>query len=101
MTDRDEFAKAALIGFTSSLEGGTYDLDLAAKQAYEIADAMLRQREKCQISSQENLTLTDAQREAISFAIDCMRGMEDASASWAEREDAATGILRGLLGQPK
>lgn len=62
MTDRDEFAKAALIGFTSSLEGGTYDLDLAAKQAYEIADAMLRQREKRQVSSQENLTLTDEER---------------------------------------
>lgn len=68
MTDRDEFAKAALIGFTSSLEGGAYSLDFAAEQAYEIADAMLRQREKRQVSSQENLTLTDEEREAIKEA---------------------------------
>lgn len=41
---RDEFAKAAMNGLVSRLNGGrAYDLDLVAKQAYEIADAMVRQ----------------------------------------------------------
>ena len=88
MTDRDEFAKAALIGFTSSLEGGTYDLDLAAKQAYEIADAMLRQREKCQVLSQKNLTLTDEEKDAVMLAYNQMRAIH---------ADNAAATLRGLL----
>lgn len=46
MTDRDEFAKAAMNGFASNMGAGKpYNLDLVAKQSYEIADAMLRARE--------------------------------------------------------
>jgi hypothetical protein len=108
MTDRDEFAKAALVGFTSSIEDGMpYDLDLLVKQVYEIADAMLRQRGQCQVLSQENLTLTDAEREAIAMSatvadVACEEatrcGVDDDS--WrlaADMNAARAATLRGLL----
>lgn len=47
MTDRDTFAAAALTGFSISLSpGARYDLRLVAKQCFELADAMLRERER-------------------------------------------------------
>lgn len=43
---RDHLAMAALTGFSMSLSPGVvYRLDLVAKQAYELADAMLAERE--------------------------------------------------------
>lgn len=47
MNLRDQFAIAALTGFTSSLPPGTpYDLDTIAKQSYELADALMNARDK-------------------------------------------------------
>ena len=44
MTDRDHFAAAALTGLMTGLT--MFDLDVVAKQSYDIADAMLRERER-------------------------------------------------------
>jgi hypothetical protein len=47
MTDRDTFAAAALTGFTTQLRyGSVFNLTLTAHQCYELADAMLRERER-------------------------------------------------------
>ena len=52
MTDRDEFAAAALTGLLSKIQ--TYQLGPLTTQAYEIADFMLEEREKG-----DKQTLTD------------------------------------------
>lgn len=45
-TLRDQFAAAALTGMTSNIpEGGIYHVDVLAEQSYELADAMLRERD--------------------------------------------------------
>lgn len=46
-------------------------------------------------------TLTDAEREAVELAIDCMNGVEDISALWSQRETEAIATLRGLLERTK
>lgn len=88
MSDRDEFAKAAMNGFASNMGAGKhYNLDLVAKQAYEIADAMLRarevphktmeqiaeeylhlKREKDHIADVSKMVLTDEERTALERA---------------------------------
>lgn len=47
MTDRDHFATAALTGFMCGLRmTDVYEPDSAARLSYELADAMLRERER-------------------------------------------------------
>ena len=47
MTDRDHFAAAALTGFMCGLRmTDVYEPDSAARLSYELADAMLRERER-------------------------------------------------------
>ena len=69
-TLRDTFAAAALTGLLSSMPNGDQYHSFAVEHAWSLADAMLRERERrrCPVSSQENVTLTDAEREAITVA---------------------------------
>jgi len=58
MNDRDEFAKAALIGGLSSEGIGSNQMwsshEAVAEWAYKIADAMLAEREKTNASGEVN-----------------------------------------------
>lgn len=75
---RDTFAAAALTGLLSNIP--TYQLGVLPRQAYDIADAMLEEREKTitatppvaqpvQSSAESVPTLTREEREAIENAI--------------------------------
>ena len=68
-TLRDTFAAAALTGLLSSLPNGDQYYSFAVEHAWSLADAMLRERERrrCPVSAQQNLTLTDAEREAVEW----------------------------------
>lgn len=113
MNDRDEFAKAAMNGLASNMGAGKpYNLDLVARQAYEIADAMLRAREVPHKSMEQiadeylrlkrendhiadviKMVLTDAEREAVAWAERFAQSQRDSRDMAADY--AAT--LRGLL----
>ena len=96
MTDRDHFAAAALTGLLSNVQ--RYQNEPLTRQAFEIADFMLREREKNRMSQNTAetmrsvtepipITLTDAEREAIECAL-----------IWVnpERQDALRGLLERL-----
>ena len=52
MTDRDQFAAAALTGFMCGLRmTDVYEPDSAARLSYELADAMLRERERTDLDA--------------------------------------------------
>ena len=51
----------------------------------------------CPDSSQENFTLTDAEREALNRGIDALYGVEDVSDGACRRDDAAARTLLALL----
>ena len=81
---RDHFAAAALTGL---LANGDYGMESTPGLAWGMADAMLRERERLQndapaytggISAVSESKLTDAEREAVSFAYDmlCQRARE-------------------------
>jgi hypothetical protein len=84
MTDRDTFAAAALTG----LVGGRYDATATvASRAYNLADAMLRERlRNGAVSGCETVTLTDAEREAVERAV-----------RWMEPYPQCADTLRSLL----
>jgi hypothetical protein len=101
---RDTFAAAALTGFIRGMPSDSiFHLGLMAKQSYEVADAMLRERNGA-VEAREtvcqhvrgtvtqhcslNFTLTDEEREAIREGADALYGN-------GCDEDAAT--LRSLL----
>ena len=88
-TLRDTFAAAALTGLLSALPSGDQYHPFAVDNAWSLADAMLCERERrCPVSTQQTLTLTDAEREAVETCILGLVHPEDST-------DAAT--LRGLL----
>lgn len=85
MNDRDHFAAAALTGLLADPQERGVDVGVWACVAYELADAMLRERERtadptldvcpyitgtvtryCTLTP---FTLTDAEREALRFCI--------------------------------
>ena len=82
MTDRDEFAAAALTGLLAGPGGKT--AEQWALHAYSLADAMLRERERNgAVSGCETVTLTDAEREAIERAafVSDQAGLEKSAAT--------------------
>lgn len=92
MTDRDYFAAAALTGLLFHNHEPPMPVRWWVEQAYDYADAMLRERaesydesdEKCCDSNTIRTALTDAEREAVECAL-----------IWVNPERQAT--LRGLL----
>lgn len=93
MTDeklRDTFAAAALTGLLASLPTGDQYHQFAVEHAWSLADAMLceRERRRCPVSSQKNLTLTDAEKDAVVLAYNQMRAIH---------ADNVAATLRGLL----
>jgi len=77
VTDRDHFAAAALTGLMTGLT--MFDLDVVAKQAFDIADAMLRERgaavrDNCVSGNNHEIgcppALTDEERESVAFFAD-------------------------------
>jgi hypothetical protein len=101
MTDRDTFAAAALTG----LVAGRYDATATvASRAYNLADAVLRERERNgAVAGCETVTLTDAEREAIAMAASACdvesslnvacNGRQSFADMWSDR----AGVLRSLL----
>lgn len=87
-TLRDTFAAAALTGLLSSLPNGDQYHSFAVEKAWSLADAMLCERRRCPVSSQENLTLTDAEKDAVALAYNQMRAIH---------ADNVAATLRGLL----
>jgi len=70
MTDRDEFAAAAMTGLLAGPGDKDFSMEYWARHAYGAADAMLRERERNgAVSGRETVTLTDAERDAIEGAI--------------------------------
>jgi hypothetical protein len=76
MTDRDYFAAAALIRGM-----GVLGREQIAKSCYEMADVMLRERERHHIPDAGKMapTLTDEEREAILAAADLFIGSKPAA----------------------
>jgi hypothetical protein len=89
MTDRDQFAAAALTGLLCS--NGHYGSDCMPQRAFELADAMLRERDATPSkgSVRGGCTLTDAEREAVTQACDEGR--------WYPADYHHIHTLRGLL----
>jgi len=72
---RDTFAAAALTGFIRGMPSDSiFHLGLMAKQSYEVADAMLRERGNQSEKPNSSPTLTDAERAAILIAADLLIG---------------------------
>ena len=66
MTDRDEFAAAAMTGLLAGPGDKDFSMEYWARHAYGAADAMLRERERNgAVSGCETPTLTAEEREAI------------------------------------
>jgi hypothetical protein len=69
MTDRDEFAAAALTGYLASESSGIpATIEGAAADAYRYADAMLRQRD-AEGSTPQHPALTNDERFAIRYCL--------------------------------
>jgi hypothetical protein len=88
MTDRDYFAAAALIRGM-----GVLGCEQIAKSCYEMADVMLRERERHHIPDAG--TLTDAEREAVEWFAEVRKPLTRLTQSHNRERYKAT--LHGLL----
>jgi hypothetical protein len=93
---RDTFAAAALTGFIRGMPSDSiFHLGLMAKQSYEVADAMLRERNGSSAACETvcphvrgtvtqhcslNFTLTDEEREAIVWCVELLDELESSKA---------------------
>jgi hypothetical protein len=94
-TLRDTFAAAALTGLLSSLPNGDQYHSFAVEKAWSLADAMLCERRRCPVSSQENFTLTDEERFVLREVRDIYADEDDVKCN----EIAA--VIDGLLERTK
>lgn len=97
MTDRDHFAAAALTGLLGSNYGNSVQPTGMAILAYQLADAMLRERDETyaeKTSGSGSETLSDEEREAVEWCRDNITAMAHPSSAFAYIH-AAT--LRNLL----
>lgn len=93
MTDRDTFAAAALTGFIRGMPSDSiFHVGLMAKQSYEVADAMLRER-----NTAPHPTLTDEERDAVKLAADFLEDEFYGCSDKCAAEHNAVATLRKLL----
>ena len=102
MTDRDTFAAAALTGLLAGPAAGpAQTFDEFASEAFLLADAMLRERDKTsaeKTSGSGSVTLTDEERAAVRTAAGCMgMWMLENGVTEDESMQRSSATLRGLL----
>lgn len=80
MTDRDTFAAAALTGFIRGTpDNSIFHLGLISQQAYEVADAMLCERDNHSEKPNSSPTLTNEEREAVEWYAGFVDGIHAAT----------------------
>ena len=88
------------MGKTDALTGSDR-MQAEIARLHAVNDRLRTEIERWRAKAFNQVTLTDAERDAVELAIDSMSGVEDISASWSQREMAAIATLRGLLERTK